>query len=63
MATYKSKPKKPRNISRMEAEHFLVLYNQVGTYAEVARITGRSESAVGKWVKILQAEQIIRIPV
>lgn len=49
-------PKRRRNISRTEAEHFLFLYNQLGTYEAVAKMTGRSSSSVSKWVKILQAE-------
>ena len=49
-----------RKITRAEAEYFLALYNQYGTYQAVAQITGRSASSVSKWVKILQAEtQII----
>lgn len=59
MAAKKTLPKKGSRISREEAERFLVLFNQLGTYQEVAKITGRSASAVSKWVKILQAEAIV----
>lgn len=51
-------PKKGSRISRQEAEQFLELYYQLGTYTAVAERTGRSASSVGKWVKILQAESI-----
>ena len=62
MATRKRNlPKKGSRISRVEAERFLELYNQLGCYKEVARITGRCADSVSKWVKILQAEQIIRL--
>lgn len=54
--TFGAVPKRKRNISRAEAEHFLFLYNQLGTYEAVAKITDRSASSVSKWVKILQAE-------
>lgn len=50
-----------RNITRAEAEYFLALYNQYGTYQAVADITGRSATSVSKWVKILQAESSIII--
>jgi hypothetical protein len=52
---------KPKNISRAEAEHFVILYRELGTYQAVAKITGRSASAVAKWVKILLAENTIKI--
>ena len=52
-------PAKGSRISRMEAERFVILYNQLGTYQAVAQMTGRSASAVSKWVKILQAETTI----
>jgi len=52
-------PVKGSRISRVEAERFVALYNQFGTYQAVAEITGRSASAVSKWVKILQAEAMI----
>lgn len=55
----KNLPKKGSRISRAEAERFVELYNQLGTYQEVAAITGRSASSVSKWVKILQAEAIV----
>ena len=48
--------KRKGKILREEAEYFLVLYNKFGTYQAVADFTGRSSSAVSKWVKILQAE-------
>ena len=54
-------PKKGSRIARVEAERFLELYNQLGSYKEVARITGRCADSVSRWVKILQAEQIIRL--
>ena len=64
MATRKPKlPKKGSPISRAEAEKFLELYYQIGSYTEVAKMTGRCASSVSKWVKILQAEQTIRITV
>ena len=64
MATRKTKlPKKGSPISRAEAERFLELYYQIGSYTEVAKITGRCLSSVSKWVKILQAEQTIRISI
>ena len=64
MATRKTKlPKKGSPISRAEAERFLELYNQIGSYTEVAKITGRCLSSVSKWVKILQAETTIRLSV
>lgn len=64
MATRKNNlPKKGSRISRVEAERFLELYNQIGSFAEVAKITGRCADSVSKWVKILQAEQIIRLPI
>lgn len=52
-------PKKGSRISREEAEYFLILYNKLGTYQAVADLTGRSQSSVSKWVKILQAEAVI----
>lgn len=55
----KGLPKKGSRISREEAERFVVLFNQLGTYQKVAEITGRSASSVAKWVKILQAEAIV----
>lgn len=59
MATRKKDlPQKGSRISRIEAENFLRLYNQLGTFQAVADMTGRSLSAVSKWVKILQAEAI-----
>lgn len=64
MATRKNKlPKKGSRISRLEAERFVELYNQLGSYKAVADITGRCADSVSKWVKILQAEQIIRLPI
>ena len=59
MATRKKGlPPKGSRISRNEAEDFLRLYNQLGTFQAVANITGRSHSSVSRWVKILQAEAI-----
>ena len=55
----KNLPQKGSRISRVEAERFLALYNQLGTFQAVAAITGRSASSVSKWVKILQAEAIV----
>jgi len=55
----KNMPVKGSRISRVEAERFVTLYNQFGTYQAVAEITGRSASEVSKWVKILQAEAMI----
>ena len=54
-------PVKGSRISRIEAERFLELYNQLGTYEAVAQITNRSASSVSKWVKILQAEAMIKL--
>lgn len=48
--------RKGTRISRNEAEQFVVLYNQLGTYKAVADVMNRSPEAVSKWVKILQAE-------
>ena len=48
--------RKGTRISRNEAEQFVVLYNQLGTYKAVADIMGRCPDAVSKWIKILQAE-------
>lgn len=59
--TKQPKAKKGTRISRAEAEHFVYLYNQLGTYKAVAEITGRSPESVGKWVKLLQAESTIII--
>ena len=53
--------KRKGKILREEAEYFLVLYNKFGTYQAVADFTGRSSTAVSKWVKILQAESTIQI--
>lgn len=50
-------PAKGSRISRNEAETFYVLYNQYGSYKAVAKATGRSDTAVAKWVKILKAEK------
>lgn len=62
MAARKNRlPKKGSPISRAEAERFVELYNKIGCYEEVAKITGRCASSVSKWVKILQAEQTIRL--
>ena len=55
--------KHSRNVSRLEAEQFLELYNQIGCYKEVAKLTGRCVDSVSKWVKILQAEQVLRLPI
>ncbi len=55
--------KKSRNVSRLEAEQFLDLYNQIGSFAKVAEITDRCADTVSKWVKILQAEQVLRLPI
>lgn len=57
----KNLPKKGSRISRVEAERFVELFNQFGTYQAVADLTGRSASSVSKWVKILQAEAMIRL--
>ena len=54
-------PKKGSRISRVEAERFVELFNQFGTYQAVADLTGRSASSVSKWVKILQAEAMIKL--
>ena len=54
-------PVKGSRISRAEAEQFLESYNQLGTYEAVAHITNRSASSVSKWVKILQAEAMIKL--
>ena len=54
-------PKKGSRISRVEAERFVELFNQFGTYQAVADLTGRSASSVSKWVKILQAEAVIKL--
>ena len=43
-------------VSRAEAERFLVLYNQLGTFKAVAELTDRHPDTVSRWVKILQAE-------
>ena len=45
--------KKSRNVSRLEAEQFLDLYNQIGSFVKVAEITDRCADTVSKWVKIL----------
>ena len=55
--------KKSRNVSRLEAEQFLDLYNQIGSFAKVAEITDRCADTVRKWVKKLQAEQVLRLPI
>lgn len=52
---------KGSRITRAEAEYFVALYKQFGTYQAVAERTGRSASSVSKWVKILQAESSIII--
>ena len=54
-------PIKGSRISRAEAEYFLTLYNHLGTFEAVAKVTGRSASSVSKWVKLLQAESTITI--
>lgn len=51
--------KKGSRVSRVEAERFVELYNQLGTYKAVADITGRSADTVSRWVKILQAESMV----
>ena len=48
--------RKGTRISRNEAEQFVVLYNQLGTYKAVADIMDRNPESVSKWIKILQAE-------
>ena len=48
-------------ISRNEAEQFVVLYNQLGTFKAVAELMNRSPESVSKWVKILQAESSIKL--
>lgn len=53
--------KKGTRISRAEAEQFVVLYNQLGTYKAVAEAMNRSPEAVSKWVKIMQAEATLLI--
>ena len=55
----KNFPKKGSRVSRVEAERFVELYNQLGTYKAVADITGRSADTVSRWVKILQAESMV----
>lgn len=55
------KLKKSRNVSRVEAEYFLELYNQIGSFQDVAEIADRDPKTVSKWVKILQAEQTIHL--
>jgi DNA invertase Pin-like site-specific DNA recombinase len=55
----KNLPKKGSRVSRVEAERFVTLYNQLGTYKAVADITGRSADTVSRWVKILQAESMV----
>ena len=54
--------KQSRNVSRLEAEQFLELYNQIGCYKDVAILTGWCVDSVSKWVKILLAEQVLRLP-
>lgn len=51
--------KKGSRVSRVEAERFVELYNQLGTYKAVADITGRSADTISRWVKILQAESMV----
>ena len=53
--------KKGTRISRTEAEQFVILYNQLGTYKAVADAMDRSPEAVSKWVKIMQAEATLII--
>lgn len=57
----KNMPVKGSRISRAEAELFVVLYNQFGTYQAVAQMTGRSASSVSKWVNLLKAETTVFI--
>ena len=45
--------RKGTRISRNEAEQFVVLYNQLGTYKAVADIMDRNPESVSKWIKIL----------
>jgi len=62
MARYKkATSKRGTRISRVEAEQFVVLYNQLGTYKAVADAMDRSPESVSKWVKILQAESTVRL--
>lgn len=53
--------RKGTRISRNEAEQFVVLFNQLGTYKAVADVMNRSPESVSKWVKILQAESTVRL--
>ncbi len=53
--------RKGTRISRNEAEQFVILYNQLGTFKAVANIMNRSPESVSKWVKILQAEATLII--
>ena len=52
---------KGTRISRNEAERFVILYNQLGTYKAVADKMDRSPEAVSKWFRILQAEASIQL--
>ena len=59
MAQSRTMPLKGTRISRAEAELFVILYNQYGTYQAVAKMTGRSASSVSKWVNLLMAETTV----
>lgn len=41
-----------RSWNTEEAEEFHRLYEKHGSYAEVARITGRSASTIGKYIRM-----------
>ena len=47
---------KNSRVSRAEAERFVILYNQLGTFKAVAELTNRHPDTISRWVKILQAE-------
>ena len=53
--------RKGTRISRNEAEQFVILYNQLGTYKAVADVMNRSPESVSKWVKILTAESTLLV--
>lgn len=52
------KAKKGSKISPSEVKTFLSLYNTYGTYAAVAKMTGRSEKAVSGHIKLAIAAGI-----
>ena len=52
-----------RNVTPEEVVEMHRLYRQHGTYAAVARITGRSGSTVAKYIKMKDVPQPIKIAV